>query len=93
MTRSELAGLKSLKKRVQNNELVITETDKSRRFCVMKYDQYFNAGHKHTKNDMIVTDEQVKSLQKVVNEHTVWLRKIFKMGASWGQEERLETVW
>ena len=90
LTKSELAGMKSLQKRVQNNELIITETDKSRRFCVLKYDQYFASGLKHTSKDMKVSNEQVKSLQKVVNDHTVWLRRIFSIGAKWGHEERLE---
>ena len=36
LSKLELAGLKSLKKRVLNEELVITETDKSKRFCVLK---------------------------------------------------------
>ena len=35
LSKSELAGMMSLKKRVANKEIIITETDKSRRFCVL----------------------------------------------------------
>jgi len=81
--------MKSLQKRVLNKEIIITETDKSRRFCVLKYDQYLASGMKHTKNDMIVTCEQVKVLQKCVNDHSKWLRRIFGLGSCWGHEERI----
>ena len=91
LTKSELAGMKSLQKRVQNNEIIITETDKSRKFCVMTVEQYYSAGQKHTKNDMKVSCDQVKSIQKFVNDHSAWLRKIFGLGASWGHEDRLNS--
>ena len=35
LTKSEIAGMRSLQKRVMNNELIINETDKSRKFvCI-----------------------------------------------------------
>ena len=34
LTPGEIAGLKSLRKRIEAGELVITETDKSKRFCL-----------------------------------------------------------
>ena len=35
LSKSEIAGMKSLKKRVENGDIFITETDKPRKFCVM----------------------------------------------------------
>ena len=38
---------------------------------------------------MVISCDQVKILQKSVNYHSKWLRKIFGLGSSWGLEERL----
>ena len=73
LSRSEEAGLKSLRKRVESKELVITETDKSKRFSVLKYDQYFESGAKHTKDDIELCWDQVHVIQRVVNDHCKWL--------------------
>ena len=40
LSKLEQDGLKSLQKRVNNNEIIVTETDKSRRFCVLTVTQY-----------------------------------------------------
>ena len=81
--------MKSLQKRVDSGELVVTETDKSKRFCILTSEQYFAAGRKHVQGDTVVDHDTVLKLQKTVNDHSHWLRKIFNAGASWGQEERL----
>ena len=44
-------GLKSLKKRVANGDIVVCQTDKSGRFCVLTREQYLEAGLVHTAND------------------------------------------
>ena len=49
LSKSEQAGFKSLKKRVERNEIIITETDKSKRFCILKKEQYLKAGKKTLK--------------------------------------------
>ena len=89
LSKLEQMGLKSLKKRVQNEEIVITETDKSKRFCILKKSQYVQSGSKHTQKDVKVSHEQVKTMQNLVNDHSGWLRKIFNLGAEWNHEERL----
>ena len=53
---SEKKGLKSLKKRVREGELVITTTDKSGRMAVLSREQYIEAGEEHTSKDMQRTD-------------------------------------
>ena len=89
LTRSEYAGMKSLQKRVLNGEIIVTETDKSKKFCVIKSEQYLASGQKHTKKDLKISYDQVKTIQKIVNDHSSCLQKIFGIGASWGHEDRL----
>ena len=58
--------MKSLQRRVRNGELMLTETDKSKKFSVLKTSQYYEAGEKHTKKDLKINCEQVKIVQKKV---------------------------
>ena len=89
LTDMEMAGLESLQRRVAAGELVITETDKSKRFCILTTEQYFEAGRKHVENDLKVGVEEVCVLQKLVNDHCHWLSKIFNVGANWEHSERI----
>ena len=70
LTAAEQRGMKSLQERVRSGELVVTETDKSRRFCVMTRSQYRLAGEKHTSKDMKIEYDQLQSIQKLVNDHS-----------------------
>ena len=47
LTPGERRGLKSLKKRVNEGEIIVCQTDKSGRFCVLTRDQYLEAGQAH----------------------------------------------
>ena len=47
LTKEEWLGLKSLRKKVKENLIVITETDKSKRFCVLTPEQYVKARTEH----------------------------------------------
>ena len=51
LTLGEKKGLKSLKKRIDEGEITICQTDKSGRFCVLTREQYMEAGMEHVKND------------------------------------------
>ena len=88
MSKLELEGMKSLQKRVMNDEIIITETDKSKKFSVLTTSQYYQSGRKHTAKDLKISVDQVKVVQKTVNDHSFWLRKIFGLGSDRGHEER-----
>ena len=47
----EKRGLKSLKKRVADGEIIVCQTDKSGRFCILTREQYREAGQVHTSKD------------------------------------------
>ena len=64
-------GLESLRKRVQEGELVIAQTDKSSRFSVLSREQYFKSGTKHTSKDTEIDWKHIKTLQRNTNGH-VW---------------------
>ena len=52
---SQEAGLKSLRKRINEGELLVVPTDKSGTFAAMSRTAYWEAGMVHTKNDKEVS--------------------------------------
>ena len=89
LTREEWLGLKSLRKKVKEGIIVITETDKSKRFCILTPEQYINSGEEHTKKDKKVNRDQIKKVQKTVNDHCGWLGEIFGCGDNWDHRDRI----
>ena len=83
--------MKSLKSRVQSGELVLTETDKSKRFCLLTKSQYESLGAKHIMKDEEITPIQLSKLQRVVNMHSEWLAMIFNVGENWNQNDRVSS--
>ena len=79
LTKCERAGLKSLKKRVKAGELVVAQSDKSSRLCVMSRAQYIESGNTHTEKDEKIDWPQVKTLQNQVNSTVWWLAKILNI--------------
>ena len=89
LNEAERRGLKSLKKRVNNSEIVIVPTDKSGRFAVMSLTTYELAGQAHTNKDEVVPFSIVKSTQTELNGHVSMLIKTFKIGEEWNHGDRM----
>ena len=70
---------------------MIVDTDKSKRFCALTRAQYIESGLVHTKNDLEISHDRVKKIQKNVNDHTKWLAEIFNCGANWNHSKRMNT--
>ena len=86
---NELKGLKSLQKKVAAGDLVVCESDKSAKLCVLTKEQYLAAGFEHCKDDLEVSAVDVKRLQRYVNAHVEWLHEIFDTGSFWNHEDRI----
>ena len=69
MTEEEKDGLKSLQKRIKNNEIVILKTDKSGKLCVATREEYERMGHEHTKKDVEIGRKQIIEMEKQLNGH------------------------
>ena len=75
LTRQELRGLKSLEERKEKGEIVVTMTDKSTKFCIMRQEDYLKLGEDHTKKDIEITREEVQKREKILNSHALyWCR-------------------
>ena len=55
--------LKSLRKWIENSELLVEQTDKSSRFAVMSVKQYMDTGRVHTHEDKLISWREIKYLQ------------------------------
>ena len=88
LSQDEQEGLKSIRKRVADGDIVILPTDKSGRFAVMSMDTYVEAGRVHIKDDIEVGNEEKKSNQKVVNGAVSMLLKVFRVGNDCKHEGR-----
>ena len=89
LTKNQIKGLLSLKKRIDNAEIVILPTDKTGRFAIMTRETYLQAGLKHTRGDIKVTWEVLDEAQKEINGHVAMLLKIFKVGEHWDHVDRV----
>ena len=89
LTKSQELGLKSLKKRVKEGEIVVLPTDKSGNFAVMSRRTYEVAGLKHVSEDEVVGWDVIKEAQKEINGHVAMAIKMFGIGRNWGHTDRI----
>ena len=81
-----------LKRRVNNNSVVICKSDKTGRMIAMSREAYLKAGKEHTEKDLITTREECRLKQRILNGHMSQWLKISRAGSNWGHEDRFRSV-
>ena len=89
LTKAQLNGLKTLKARIENAELVVIPTDKTGNFAVLTRETYEMAGLKHTRGDEEVGWCELDKAQKEVNGIVAMILKIFRVGKYWDHVDRI----
>ena len=89
LTKNEQAGLKSLLKRIKNEEIMVVKTDKSGKFIVTTPEKYIEMGKEHTDKDIEVGWEQVRSMERVVNQHTIAWELMWRTGEDHSHQDRV----
>ena len=89
LTWSQRKGLKSLKKRTEEGEIIIMMTDKSGKFAVADVESYLEMGRVHTAKDREVGQDVVERTQRLFNGHTAMWLKFLNIGADWEHEARM----
>ena len=89
LTPQERRGLKSLEKRKNEGEIVITMTDKSTKLCIMKREEYLKLGEAHVGKDKEITREEMVMKEKVLNSHALSWCRMFSTGENHGHEDRV----
>ena len=89
LTFSQRNGLRKLKKRIKDGEIVVMLTDKSGKLAVSDVESYMEMGAVHTSKDTEVGDETVRKIQRLYNGHTSMWLKMANVGENWDHEDRL----
>ena len=89
LTQSQKQGLKKLKVRIKNGEIVCLLTDKSGKICVTTMDNYLAMGKVHTDQDQEVNEEKVAEIERDTNGHVSMWQKILNLGSDWNHQERI----
>ena len=75
LTKDQLSGIRKLKKRREEDEIVIYQTDKSARMAVDNTKNYIECMATHIEGDQVIGEKDNKEIEKLINAHAVcWLR-------------------
>merc|ERR1711936_1442592 len=77
-------GIKSIKERVKEKEIVVFTTDKTGEFTVDSTTSYLEELNKHTLNDKKISRKKAKQLENKCNDHLKQINKMFCVGAAFG---------
>ena len=89
LTAQEKRGLKKLKTRIKDNELIVLKTDKSGKLTLIKREQYLKIGENMNKQDRMITRKELKDIERDINNHTRVWAKILNAGESHGHLKRI----
>ena len=85
-------GIKSLKERSDKNEIIVVPTDKSGRLAVNTIENYVESMEPHIANDKIITIEDKKATEDILNGHSIQFGRILEVGAIHKHEGRVESA-
>ena len=89
LTEQEQKGLKSLRQRIEKEEIMVIKTDKSSKLAVIETSKYLEMGRENRGKDKKISREEMKSREKTLNEHTeMWVR-MTRAGENHGHESRV----
>ena len=89
VTRAVSDGIKSIKERIRDKEVVVFATDKTGELSIDSTSNYLDALKKHTVNDRKIDKKTVKTLENRCNDHLKQFNKMFSVGATFGHEQRV----
>ena len=72
LTKSQEQGLRKLRKRIQNEELIVCPTDKSGNMAITSREAYLRMGDDHVRKDMEIGDAECDRIQAELNGHVSW---------------------
>ena len=89
MKSSEKEGLKSLLKRIKNEEIMILKTDKSGRFVVTTPEKYIEMGKEHTSKDVEIDWFKMREMEKTATAHSLAWEVIWNSGEDHHHQKRI----
>jgi hypothetical protein len=91
LSKTELKELKNLKNRIEKEGLICSQTDKTGRLTLDTLENMTEKMEKHVKNDKVVTEKEVKTIENRLNNHMEWWIKILQPGKNNNQTKRIKS--
>ena len=89
LSKAQGRGLKKLKKRLKDGDLVIFMTDKSGKFAITDLVNYSKMGEVHTSKDIEVDAVEAKKTERRLNGHNSMWIKMAQFGSDWNHQSRM----
>ena len=89
LTEDEKDGLKSLQKRIKEQEIIILKTDKSGKLCVTTREEYRKMGEEHTNKDEVIDRKGIIEKERQRNGHVFFWAKMWGSGDEHGHRDRI----
>ena len=89
LSEEQRKGLMSLKEKKEEKEIVIFETDKSRRFACDTLDNYIQLGQPHIQNDDDTDTGTIQTYEKLLNAHSGMWTRMLRAGEKTQSDERI----
>ena len=90
LSKKEKKGLKKLKQRIKDGEIIVLKTDKSGKLTVINREEYLKLGRDMIKEDKRIKREELRITEKRINEHTKMWTKIINAGEAHGHNSRIK---
>ena len=90
ITTDESLGMRRLKERCKTEDLVIMETDKSKRLSMMTKENYVAVTEQHIIDDMVITEADLLNIENVLNAHTCQIARAFNLCFEQGDFRRIK---
>ena len=90
LEKNEKEGLVSMKKKVQSQESVVFQTDKSGRLSVDSMGNYRAVSQPHVVDSVLITKDEHNQLQQLINAHSAFWVRILNAGSETNSETRIK---
>ena len=87
----EMRGLRKLRKRIKNKEIVAVKTDKSGKITVMNRDLYEKLGNEKCRQDREISDCEHRMVEKRINDHVRFWTRMMNTGENHDHMDRIMT--
>ena len=89
LTRQEQIGLKKIRKRVKDGEILVLKTDKSGKLAVIKRDNYLKMGLQKCMKDRKIDRSEHKNIERRINEHSRFWCRMLNAGSNHDHLDRI----
>ena len=89
ISKAEDEGLKKVRERVKEKEIVVFASDKTGHFTADTVPSYLDALNEHIENDTKVNEKKVRNIERKCNHHMKQFNRMFRVGATWRHQRRV----